>query len=151
MERIHKWQRWNNKSNFVRLQRSIRSDRPPPILVQKLKTYDLPSWTIDWITDFRKQRVKLNHCRKQRVKLNQDCYSEWELVTAVMTAVKTCRSVFEMHNTRNSKKLHKAFQRTNYRKHTVFSKGIDIWNNYNWILKVLLAIILSRKKPKPKI
>jgi hypothetical protein len=43
--------------------------------VRKLKTYDLPSWTIDWITDFIT-------CRKQRFKLNQDCYSEWESVTA---------------------------------------------------------------------
>ncbi len=45
------------------------------LLVQKLKTYDLPPWTIDWITDFIT-------CRKQRVKLNRDCYSDWELVPA---------------------------------------------------------------------
>ena len=45
------------------------------LLFQKLKTYDLPQWTIDWIKDFLT-------CRKQRVKLNQDCYSEWEPVTA---------------------------------------------------------------------
>ena len=46
------------------------------ILVQKLKTYDLPSWTIDWTSDFIT-------CRK-RVKLNQDCYLEWESVTAAV-------------------------------------------------------------------
>ena len=45
------------------------------LLVQKLKTYDLPPWTINWITDFIT-------CRKQRVKLNRDCYSDWELVPA---------------------------------------------------------------------
>ena len=45
------------------------------LLLQKLKTYDLPQWTIDWIKDFLT-------CRKQRVKLNQECYSEWEPVTA---------------------------------------------------------------------
>ena len=44
------------------------------LLLEKLKTYDLPQWTIDWIKDFLT-------CRK-RVKLNQDCYSEWEPVTA---------------------------------------------------------------------
>ena len=45
------------------------------LLLQKLKTYDLPQWTTDWIKDFLT-------CRKQRVKLNQECYSEWEPVTA---------------------------------------------------------------------
>ena len=45
------------------------------LLLQKLKAYDLPQWTIDWIKDFLT-------CRKQRVKLNYDCYSEWEPVTA---------------------------------------------------------------------
>ena len=45
------------------------------LLLQKLKTYDLSQWKIDWIKDFLT-------CRKQRVKLNQECYSEWEPVTA---------------------------------------------------------------------
>ena len=38
-------------------------------------TYDIPQWTLEWITDFLT-------CRKQRVKLSVDCYSEWELVPA---------------------------------------------------------------------
>ena len=35
----------------------------------------------------------------------------------------------------NSKELHEAFQRTNYRKHTVFNKGIDIWNELQLYIK----------------
>jgi hypothetical protein len=47
------------------------------LLLQKLETYDLPQWTIDWIKEFLT-------FRKQRVKLNYDCYSEWESVTYQM-------------------------------------------------------------------
>ena len=45
------------------------------LLLNKLATYDIPQWTLEWITDFLT-------CRKQRVKLSTDCYSEWELVPA---------------------------------------------------------------------
>ena len=45
------------------------------LLLNKLATYDIPQWVLEWITDF------LTH-RKQRVKLSQDCFSEWELVPA---------------------------------------------------------------------
>ena len=33
------------------------------------------------------------------------------------------------HNTRNSSLLHKKYNRTNYTKHTLASKGIEVWNN----------------------
>jgi hypothetical protein len=45
------------------------------LLLNKLATYDIAQWTLEWITDFLT-------CRKQRVKLSADCYSEWELVPA---------------------------------------------------------------------
>ena len=45
------------------------------LLLNKLATYDIPQWALEWITDF------LTH-RKQRVNLSQDCFSEWELVPA---------------------------------------------------------------------
>ena len=32
------------------------------------------------------------------------------------------------HNTRNASKLLKSFKRTNYVKHTLCNKGIDVWN-----------------------
>ena len=32
------------------------------------------------------------------------------------------------YNTRNSKKIHKPYSRTNYRKHMLCNKGIDNWN-----------------------
>ncbi len=38
---------------------------------------------------------------------------------------------FHNYNTRNSTKLHVSYQRTNYRKHTVFNKGITVWNCLN--------------------
>jgi hypothetical protein len=33
------------------------------------------------------------------------------------------------HNTRNSSLLHKKSSRTNYAKHTLANKGIEVWNN----------------------
>ena len=45
------------------------------ILLDKLKEYDLPGWTFQWIADFLTDR-------KQRVKLSQGCISEWEKVPA---------------------------------------------------------------------
>jgi glucan phosphorylase len=33
------------------------------------------------------------------------------------------------HNTRNYSLLHKRSNRTNYTKHTLAKKGIDVWNN----------------------
>ena len=40
------------------------------ILVQKLKSYDIPEGIVNWIIDFLT-------CRKQHVKLSNECYSEW--------------------------------------------------------------------------
>ena len=45
------------------------------ILLNKLKEYDLPIWTFQWIADFLRNR-------EQRVKLAQDCHSEWGSVPA---------------------------------------------------------------------
>ena len=45
------------------------------ILRNKLKEYDLPVSTFQWITDFLKNR-------EQRVRLAQDCYLEWGNVSA---------------------------------------------------------------------
>ena len=45
------------------------------LLLNKLATYDIAQWVLEWVTDF------LTH-RKRRVKLSQDCFSEWELVPA---------------------------------------------------------------------
>jgi hypothetical protein len=33
------------------------------------------------------------------------------------------------YNTRNSSLLHKTINRTNYRKHNLANKGIEVWNN----------------------
>ncbi len=33
------------------------------------------------------------------------------------------------YNTRNASSLHKKYNRTNYNKHTLANKGIDVWNN----------------------
>jgi hypothetical protein len=60
------------------------------LLLNKLATYDIPQWTLEWITDFLT-------CRKQRVKLSVDCYSEWELIPAgVPQGTKLGPWLFEM-------------------------------------------------------
>ena len=46
-----------------------------PLLVEKLRLFDIPKWVLNWIVDFLSGR-------KQRVKLKYDCFSEWELVPA---------------------------------------------------------------------
>ena len=38
----------------------------------------------------------------------------------------TSNSQIHEHNTRNSMKLHKSYQRTNYVKHSLSNKGVDI-------------------------
>lgn len=39
------------------------------------------------------------------------------------------------HNTRNASKLHKSYIRTNYVKHSLSNKGLDIWNDLDTKLK----------------
>jgi hypothetical protein len=46
-----------------------------PLLVEKLRLFDIPKWVLNWIVDFLSGG-------KQRVKLKYDCFSEWELVPA---------------------------------------------------------------------
>ena len=48
------------------------------ILVQKLKSYDIPEGIVDWIIDFLT-------CRKQRVKHSNECYSEWGNIPSGVT------------------------------------------------------------------
>ena len=52
------------------------------------------------------------------------------------------------HCTRNSKKLHKVYTRTNYRKQSVVSKGIDIWNNLSTELKNIGSSMVFKKNVK---
>ena len=56
----------------------------------------------------------------------------------------------ELHNynTRNSTKLHVNFQRTNYRKYTVFNKGVSIWNGLNENIKNIKLYFSFKKKIK---
>jgi hypothetical protein len=39
------------------------------------------------------------------------------------------------HNTRNTSKLFKCYKRTNYVKHTLSNKGVDVWNKLETNLK----------------
>ena len=52
------------------------------------------------------------------------------------------------HFTRNSKKLHKKFARTNYRKHTLAYKGVDIWNSLNCDLGGTKSYSLFKSRAK---
>jgi hypothetical protein len=53
-----------------------------------------------------------------------------------------------IYNTRNSTKLHVNFQRTNYRKYTVFNKGVYIWNCLNENIKNIKSYFSFKKKIK---
>ena len=52
------------------------------------------------------------------------------------------------HNTRNSTKLHMSYKRTNYRKYTIFHKGILIWNVLNEEIKNTKTYYSFKKKAK---
>ena len=56
----------------------------------------------------------------------------------------------ELHNynTRNSSKLHVSYKRTNYRVHTVFNKGISIWNCLDEETKNQKSYFSFKKKAK---
>ena len=41
----------------------------------------------------------------------------------------TRNSEIHRYNTRNANKFHVNYRRTNYAKHTVINKGIEIWNS----------------------
>ena len=52
------------------------------------------------------------------------------------------------YNTRNSKHLHKCFNRTNYGKYSLRSKIVDTWNKTPLELKRSLSIHVFKKKMK---
>ena len=52
------------------------------------------------------------------------------------------------HNTRNASKLHKSYKRTNYVKHTLSNKGIDIWNGLETKLKNIKSFNSYKKETK---
>ena len=52
------------------------------------------------------------------------------------------------HNTRNASKLHKSYKRTNYVKHTLSNKGIDIWNGLETKLKNIKSYTSYKRETK---
>ena len=56
----------------------------------------------------------------------------------------------ELHNynTRNSTKLHVSYKRTNYRKYTVFNKGVSIWNCLDEEIKNIKSYFSFKKTAK---
>ena len=56
----------------------------------------------------------------------------------------------ELHNydTRNSTKLHVSYKRTNYRKYTVFNKGVSIWNCLDEEIKNIKSYFSFKKTEK---
>ena len=45
-------------------------------------------------------------------------------------------------------KLHKPYQRTNYVKHSLSNKGVDIWNNLDPNFKNIASYYIFKKKSK---
>ena len=56
----------------------------------------------------------------------------------------------ELHNynTRNATKLHVSYKRTNYRKYTVFNKGVSIWNCLDKEIKNIKSYFTFKKTAK---
>ena len=54
------------------------------------------------------------------------------------------------HNTRNSTKLHKPYQRTNYVSHSLSVKGVDVWNSLDSKLIDLTSRPIFKKKSKKR-
>ena len=52
------------------------------------------------------------------------------------------------HNTRNASKLHKCYKRTNYVKHTLSNKGVDVWNSLETKLNQIISYNTFKKKIK---
>ena len=52
------------------------------------------------------------------------------------------------HNTRNASKLHKCYKRTNYVKHTLSNKGVDVWNSLETKLNEVNSFNTFKKKIK---
>ena len=50
------------------------------------------------------------------------------------------------HNTRNAPKLHKCYKRTNYVKHTLSNKGVDVWNSLETKLNQINSYNTFKKK-----
>ena len=52
------------------------------------------------------------------------------------------------YNTRNASLLHKKWSRTNYNKHALANKGIDVWNNLPLQYKEIRSFSIFRTKIK---
>jgi hypothetical protein len=52
------------------------------------------------------------------------------------------------HNTRNASKLHKCYKRTNYVKHTLSNKGVDVWNSLETKLNQINSYKTFKKRIK---
>ena len=52
------------------------------------------------------------------------------------------------HNSRNVSKLHKPYKRTNYVKHTLSNKGVDIWNGLDVNIKNTKSYNIYKRETK---
>ena len=52
------------------------------------------------------------------------------------------------HNTRNASKLYKQYKRTNYAKHTLSNKGVDVWNLLESNIKDINSCTAFKKQVK---
>ena len=52
------------------------------------------------------------------------------------------------HNTRNRNKVHVTYKRTDFRKYTVFNKGISIWNCLDETIKNIKSFFSFKIKVK---
>jgi hypothetical protein len=57
-------------------------------------------------------------------------------------------SQIHQHNTRNAQKLHKCYNRTNYVKQTLSTKGVEIWNKLDPNFKSINSLSTFKKQIK---
>jgi hypothetical protein len=75
------------------------------------------------------------------------CIAAWIMIKICQTfTIVTLFKIKNTYNTRNSSKLHVSYKRTNYRVHTVFNKGISIWNCPDEEIKNKKSYFSSKKK-----
>ena len=57
-------------------------------------------------------------------------------------------SQIHQYSTRNSSKLHMHYHRTNYTKHSLSVKGVDVWNNLDASWTKITSLPIFKRKSK---
>ena len=76
------------------------------------------------------------------------CYHYIKNLPEVFTNYFVAKNQIHHHNTRNASKLHKPYKRTNYVKHILSNKGVDIWNGLDFNIKNRKSYNIYKRETK---